>query len=168
MVNTKTSLRIYFVCASLAVLGTSIGVVSAQAPAGAAAPQPTPAEKAIEYRQAVYKVVAGNFQPLAQIAQGKSDFKSAQVAVTAERLASIAHFIGDAYPEVSREGRTRAKPEIWSNRLEFEQRVRDFQQHAIELSSISARTSVVTDEFKEAVAAVGNDCKGCHEKFRNK
>ncbi len=35
------------------------------------AQSPTPAEKAIQYRQAVFKVIAGNFGPLAQNAQGK-------------------------------------------------------------------------------------------------
>jgi len=165
-VKTQTAFRIYAVIATLAIVGAAIGVALADAPPVPA--QPTPAEKAIEYRQAVYKVVAANFQPLAQLAQGKAEFQPQAARVNAERLAAIAGFVGDAYPDISREGNTRAKAEIWSNRTAFDQRVAEFNEHARELAAVTARSDSVGPELKAAVAAVGNDCKGCHEKFRSK
>jgi len=165
-VKTQTAFRIYAVIATLAIVGAGIGVALAE-PA-AVPPQPTPAEKAIEYRQAVYKVVAANFQPLAQVAQGKAEFQPQAARASAVRLAAIADFVGDAYPDISREGKTRAKPEIWSNRAEFDQRVADFNEHARALAAVTARSDSAGPELKAAVAAVGNDCKGCHEKFRSK
>src|SRR3954466_9900094 len=88
--------------------------VTAQTPpaAGAAPAGPTPAERAIEYRQAVYKVIAGNFGPLSQAAQGKAEFKAESASRQATRLAQISTFIGDAYPDISKDGKTRALPAI--------------------------------------------------------
>jgi cytochrome c556 len=172
--DTKTGFRIYAVAAALAVASTAIGVALAQtSPAGAAPAQPTAAEKAIEYRQAVYKVVAGSFQPLAQVAQGKAEFRALPVRTQAEHLAAIADFIRDAYPDISKpdisnSARTRAKPEVWSNRTEFDALVVDFNEDARALAAIAVRSDSPGEEFKAAVAEVGNDCKGCHEKFRNK
>jgi cytochrome c556 len=151
------------------LLGGSCALSLAQTrPPAPAAPAPTPAERAIEYRQAVYKVVAGNFQPLAQIAQGKADFKEDTAARQAERLARIVTFVGDAFPDISKDGKTRAKPEIWSKRSEFDQIVKDFGLHTQTLAEVTANSSSAGDEFKAAVASVANDCKTCHDKFRSK
>src|SRR6186713_1480212 len=155
-------------------LAAGAGIALAQTPpasaAGAAAPPagPTPAERAIEYRQAVYKVVAGNFGPLTQAAQGKADFKPESASKQAARLSQIATFVGDAYPDISKEGKTRALPAIWSNRKDFDQIVADFTTHTKTLAEVAENSSSAGDEFKAAVAAVGNDCKTCHDKFRSK
>ena len=65
------------IVATVVAAGEAALSVTAQTPpaAGAAPAGPTPAERAIEYRQAVYKIVAGNFGPLSQAAQGKAEFK---------------------------------------------------------------------------------------------
>jgi cytochrome c556 len=153
--------------ATLAIASTS---VDAQTPpaAGAAPAGPTPAERAIEYRQSVFKIVGGNFGPLSQVAQGKAEFKAETAAKQASRLAQIATFIGDAHPDISKEGKTRALPAIWSNRKEFDQILQDFTAHTKALAEVTENSSSAGEEFKGAVAAVGNDCKSCHEKFRAK
>jgi cytochrome c556 len=137
-------------------------------PAAAAAAAPTPAERAIEYRQAVYKVIAGNFGPLTQVAQGKAEFKPETTAKQASRVAQVAPFIADAYPDASKEGKTRALPAVWTNRKEFDALVSDFVTHSKTLADVAENSSTAGDEFKAAVAAVGNDCKTCHDKFRSK
>lgn len=152
-------------------LATAVcGIALAQTPPPGAAPAagPTPAERAIEYRQAVFKIVSGNFGPLSQVAQGKAEFKSEAATRQALRLSQIATFISDAVPDNSREGRTRALPAIWSNRKEFDQIATDFVAHTKTLAEVAENSSSAGEEFKAAVAAVGNDCKSCHDKFRSK
>ena len=152
-----------------AMLMLSAALTAQTPPAAGTAPAgPTPAERAIEYRQAVYKIVAGNFGPLSQVAQGKADFKAENATRQATRLAQIATFVGDAYPDISKEGKTRALPAIWSNRKEFDQIVQDFATHTKTLAEVVENSSSAGDELKAAVAAVGNDCKACHDKFRSK
>ncbi len=138
-------------------------------PPPAAAPTgPTPAERAIEYRQAIYKIVAGNFGPLSQVAQGKAEFKAENATKQATRLAQIATFIGDAYPDISKEGKTRALPAIWTNAKDFDPLVQNFVTHTKTLADVTENSSSAGDEFKSAVTAVANDCKACHDKFRAK
>ncbi len=165
--NALKKHRLIVATVALLVSGSS---VTAQTPptAGAAPAGPTPAERAIEYRQAVYKVVAGNFGPLSQAAQGKAEFKAESASKQAARLAQIATFVGDAYPDISKEGKTRALPAIWSNRKDFDQIVADLTTHTKTLAEVAENSSSAGDEFKAAVAAVGNDCKTCHDKFRSK
>ena len=155
------------VLTGLALAGASV-TAQTPPPAGAAPAGPTPAERAIEYRQAVYKIVAGNFGPLSQVAQGKAEFKAESAVRQATRLSQIATFVGDAYPEISKEGKTRALPAVWSNRKEFDQLVQDFQAHTRTLAEVVENSSSAGEELKAAVAAVGNDCKACHDKFRSK
>jgi len=159
-------------CTATALAAMALGSASLSAqtrPAAGAVPAgPTPAERAIEYRQAVYKVVAGNFGPLSQVAQGKAEFKAESAVKQATRLSQIATFIGDAYPDISKEGKTRALPAIWSNRKEFDQIAADLATHTKTLAEVVENSSSAGDELKAAVAAVGNDCKACHDKFRSK
>lgn len=151
--------RVAFARAAMAALGlASMAAVQAA--------DPTPAERAIEYRQAVFKVVAGNFGPLAQAAQGKVMLQPQSVRQYGERLAAVADFARDAFPPISSEGKTRARPEIWSDRASFDQLVNEFGEKTRALAAVAARADAGSDEFKSAVGAVGNTCKGCHDKFR--
>jgi cytochrome c556 len=156
--------------ATLLLGGATLGVAMAQTPptAPGAASGPTPAERAIEYRQAVYKIVAGNFGPLSQTAQGKAEFKAEVATRQAARLSQIATFVHDAFPDISKEGKTRALPAIWTNRQEFDRLAQDFVTHSKTLADVTENSSSAGEEFKAAVAAVGNDCKACHDKFRSK
>jgi cytochrome c556 len=154
--------------ASLILVGAATVVAQTPPAPGAAPAGPTPAERAIEYRQAVFKIVAGNFGPLSQVAQGKAEFKAESATKQATRLAQIATFVGDAHPDISKEGKTRALPAIWTNRKEFDQIAADFATHTKTLAEVVENSSSAGDELKAAVAAVGNDCKACHDKFRSK
>jgi cytochrome c556 len=153
---------------SLILAGAATVVAQTPPAPGAAAAGPTPAERAIEYRQAVYRIVAGNFGPLSQVAQGKAEFKSDSATKQATRLSQIATFAGDAYPDLSKDGKTRALPAVWTNRKEFDQLVADFAVHTKILAEVVENSSSAGEELKAAVAAVGNDCKACHDKFRSK
>jgi cytochrome c556 len=155
--------------AALALGAWSSFAQSPPSAAPAAAPSgPSPADKAIEYRQAVYKIIGGNFPALAQAAQGKTEFKADLAAKQATRVAQLAAISVDAYPDISKEGKTRALPAIWTNRKEFDALVADFVKHSQTLAEVTANSSSAGEEFKAAVAAVGNDCKTCHDKFRSK
>jgi len=165
--NALRSTRL--IAATVALLASGITAFAQTPPAAGAAPAgPTPAERAIEYRQAVYKVIAGNFGPLSQVAQGKAEFKAESATKQATRLSQIATFIGDAYPDISRDGKTRALPAIWTNRKEFDQIAADLATHTKTLAEVVENSGSAGDELKAAVAAVGNDCKACHDKFRAK
>jgi cytochrome c556 len=147
--------------AGVAVLLAGIAQVSL-------AQSPTPAERAIDYRKAVFKVIAGNFGPLAQNAQGKLELPAGAANKYAQRLAAVADFPRDAFPDISREGDTKARPEIWTDKAEFEKLLNDLGTTAKALAAVTAKADAKPDDFKAAVGAVGNACKACHDKVRAK
>jgi cytochrome c556 len=137
------------------------------APAPAAAP-PSPASQAIAVRKAIYTLIGANFKPIGDALKGTATYDSAELVKRATRVAYFAGLVQEAFPDVSSAGDTKAKPEIWTNRTDFDKRLRDFQTHAQALVQVAANEAPSSDAFKAAAGAVGQDCKGCHDNYRAK
>lgn len=159
------------------LLSAIVSIAAAQAPPAGGAPPgggegmgagPSPAERAIEYRKAVYTVLGGNWGPIGQMVAGRMPFNGPVAAKSATRAAQIAAMAVDAYPDVSKDGNTKAKPEIWTNRAEFDKINKDLSDHTAALAALLAKDTTGGDAFKAAATAVANDCKACHDKFRAK
>ncbi len=138
--------------------------------AAAPAPEANPARKAVEVRKAVFTLIANNFKPIGDTLQGKVQYDAAEVKKRAARVAFLSDFVGEAFPDVSNIGLpdTKAKSEVWSDRAGFDKKVADFREHAATLAKVSATETTASDAFKTAAAAVGQDCKGCHEAYKVK
>jgi len=146
---------------------TIVGTAFAQQ---AAPPGPNPARQAIETRKAVFTLVANNFKPIGEVLQGKTPYDVAEVQKRAARVAFLADFVGEAFPDVSNTGLpdTKAKAEVWSDRAGFDKKVAEFREHAAALAKLTATEKTASDAFKTAAAAVGQDCKSCHEAYKVK
>ena len=68
----------------------------------------------------------------------------------------------------SYDGDTQARAEVWSNRADFDKRVKDFGAHAATLAQLVSQGGGNTDAFKNAARAVAQDCKGCHDTYQSK
>ncbi|HEY3697688.1 MAG TPA: cytochrome c [Spongiibacteraceae bacterium] len=136
----------------------------------AAVPGPNPVRQAIEVRKAVFTLIGNNFKPIGETLQGKAQYDAAEIQKRAARVAFLADFIGDSFPEISNAGLpdSKAKPEIWGDSAGFDKKVADFREHAAALVKVSASEKTASDAFKTAAAAVGQDCKGCHEAYKVK
>jgi cytochrome c556 len=132
------------------------------------APPPNLAKQAIDNRKAVFTLIGNNFKPVGEILRGNSTYESVDVGKYALRVAFLTGLLVEAFPEVSKTGDTQAKPEIWSTRADFDKRVKDFGEHASALSQVVAQGGGNSDAFKTAARAVAQDCKGCHDNYRNK
>ena len=84
------------------------------------------------------------------------------VASAAEKIAVDADKALALFPAGSTHPESRAKPEIWSNREEFEKRMKEFQGSAIDL--VAAAKS--GDRVAEAAQKMFDTCKSCHDSFR--
>lgn len=117
----------------------------------------------IEDRQAAMKSNGKAIGALAAIAKKEAKFDAAVVKKNAETIAENLEAVKDMFPEGSDKGppETYAKPEIWTDREGFE-------AARIKAYKAAEAMAMVTDEakFGEALGALGNGCKGCHEKFR--
>lgn len=128
---------------------------------------PSPAEMAIGYRKAVFTVLAGNFMPIGGILRG-GEYNAATVARNAERVAFIATLVGDAFPAISKDGNTKAKPEIWSDKDGFAKRVKDLTDATSALAALVKKDPTNSADFKAAAGKVGEACKGCHDNYKNR
>jgi cytochrome c556 len=162
--HTRRTIQLACVTLLLGLGGSLAAAAQTTAPAG----PPTPARQAIDYRKAVFTLIGGNFRPLGEVLQGKSPYDAAEAQKRASRLQFLAALLDESFPDVSSSGDTRAKAEIWSNRADFNARLKEFQDHIVVLSQVAARDKSTADEFKAAAGAVGQDCKGCHESYRTK
>ena len=141
-------------------------VVLALAAAGVAQAQGSKeAEAAIKYRKSLYTVVYNNFGPLGAMASGKAPFDAAVFKRNAARVAFLSTIAPDVFPEVSKTGDTKAKPEIWANKAEFDKLMKDFQDKTAALSTTAASATSV-DGVKAAFGAAGGASKACHDKFK--
>jgi cytochrome c556 len=161
---SKPSLGIVATISTLILSAVSF-TAAAQAPGGGG---PSPAERAIEYRQALYTVLANKWGPIGQMLAGRMPFNGPDAAKRATQAAQIAAMLPDAFPDISKNGDTKAKPEIWANRAEFDKLVTDLGDHTAALAAVLAKDATASDAFKSAATAVANDCKTCHDKFRAK
>lgn len=144
--------------ATLALLAVPMAAESQKAP-------PSKAERAIEYRQAAFKLLGWNIGPVAAMVKGEIPWDQAALEMHAMRLAQVAPMIVEGFPADSQAGApTRAKPEIWGNLDDFKSRARNLEAAATRF----AETARGGD--RKAIAAglgeVGGACKGCHEKYR--
>lgn len=143
------------------------GVIVATIGGAYAQQRESPGERAVEYRQSLMTVMAGNFAPVLLMATGKMPFNAAAAAKDARRAAFIASMVPDAFPANSNgAGKTKAKPNIWTEQP-------DFQQHVQTLIDKTAALQMAADSgdvagIRTAANAAGEACKDCHDKFRAK
>jgi len=132
-------------------------------------------EDAIRARQAVMRVIALNFGPVAQMAQGKLPWNKDMFVANALRLEAIwgmqpARFFvpgSDAAVAGSKIASfTDSRPEIWSSADKFKA-ANDRMGEAVANLAKAARAG---DEaaMKTAAGALGKTCGGCHDDFRKK
>jgi cytochrome c556 len=141
------------ITASAAVLGIGITVAYAA----------LSGDDAIKARQACMKGQGKMMSVLVPMMKGEKPYDAAAVsAAMAEAEAGCSQW-AEFWPEDSMKGsvETWSKPEIWSDKAGFEEAS---NKAYAALQALKA----TTDEagFKAAFPAVGEGCKGCHEKFR--
>ena len=138
------------------------------AAADTASPPPNLARQAIENRKAVFTLIGNNFRPVGEILRGTATYESVDVDKYAARVSFLAGLLADAFPDSSQTGDTEAKPEVWSNRADFNRRLNEFTQHAAALSQLTKQHGGNAEAFRAAARTVVQDCKGCHDNYRNK
>ncbi len=147
------------------VLGATLALTAAAADAGG---QPSPAARAIEYRKALYTLVGGNWGAINGVLQGRVEYNAAEVAKRADRVAFLAAMAGEAFPEVSKDGDTKAKPEVWTDKAGFATAVKNFEESSAALAALVKTDKTNSAGFKAAAGKVADSCKGCHDNFRAK
>jgi cytochrome c556 len=125
----------------------------------------SPAERAIEYRQSVYHVIAWNLAPMGAAMKGTAPYDKDAFALAASRIAALAPMLPEGFPAGSYvAGKTDAKPELWQQPTEFARLMKDLASRSAALAEI-AKTGDL-EKIRPAFNDLTKACKACHETFR--
>lgn len=136
--------------------------------ASTATADPTPpskGEQALTYRKSVYQVIVWNFGRMSPMAQGKAPYDALEFSRRADRVAALTPLLTEAYPPESQGvANSKLKPEMWSNRADFDSKLKDLIDRSAALASIAKGGDF--EKSKAAFFDTANACKACHEKYR--
>ena len=118
---------------------------------------------AIKDRQQAMEDIAGAMQKLAALGQQEAPFDAGVVSENAGAIAQALKQAADLFPEGSDTGdvETWAKPEVWSNRADFEKKLEAAEAEATALQAVSVDTAL-----PPALGKLGDTCKACHQSYR--
>jgi len=124
-------------------------------------------EIAQSYRQSWFAMVAANFEPMVAMVKQEMPWDDVRVKASADQLATLAAMdVSRGFADGTDKGTTRAKPGIWDNKQDFQQKMEDFSKAAAALKEAAAGGD------KKAIAmqvgAVGKTCKSCHDEYKSK
>ncbi|HEY2630250.1 MAG TPA: cytochrome c [Usitatibacter sp.] len=123
-------------------------------------------EDQIELRQAAMTLVGYSFGGIAGMAQGKRPYSKDDAVRYADLLVQVAPVPKNFFGEGTDKGDTRAKPEIWTKRADFDAKMDKMLAEVAKLPAI-ARTGDL-DALKVQAKATGSTCGACHDDFRIK
>jgi len=104
--------------------------------------------------------------PLAAMAQGKAPYNAEVVKRNAGFLDNLSRMPWDGFDPSTKDVKSRAKPELYSNMNEVKQAASHLENETHKLYQVSQSGDEAA--VKAQIAAVGKACGGCHDKFREK
>ncbi len=146
------------VAAAIAVVIGSLG--------GAAFAQMKP-DVLVKQRQSAMTLIGKYWGPIAGMASGKvSPYNADVVSRNATYLENLAQMPWDGFHDSTKGEKSRALPEVWSQKAKFDELAQRLQSETAKLGEMAR----AKDEagVKQQYAAVGKVCGACHEGFRAK
>ena len=131
----------------------------------AVAQTPKP-EDQLKLRKAAYTLMGYTFGSLDAMAGGKRAFNKDEAVRNAELLAQLATIPKGFFGEGSDKGETRARPEVWTNRTDFDAKMDKMVQETAKLSQAARSADLAA--LKKAVQDVDSSCTACHDDYRVK
>lgn len=122
-------------------------------------------EKAVEYRQAVLRVMGVNLGPMVMMMRGARPYDAQEVTLRATRIHQMSQMVEEAFDRdtSSAEGlQTEALDKIWDNGEDFAMKIAALGEASLALSKAPADEG----SFKAAFSKLGQACKGCHDNYK--
>lgn len=129
------------------------------------APKP---EKLIQWRQSAYRLLEWNVGRIKSSIQGT--YNKSEVVAAANTIASVANSgLPVLFAAGTEKGKgwheTAAKPEVFKDRVKFNELSNSFSKEATELAKVAASGSDAA-AIKEQFGKVTRTCKACHDDFK--
>jgi cytochrome c556 len=143
----------------------AIAVLLVSATAVPVVAQQTKIEDQIKYRRAAYTLMGLNMNNLGAMAQDKKPFSKDDAQKSADLVAILAtvpkHYFGEGTDKD-----TKAKPEIWAKRADFDAKMEKMNAETAKLPAVVRAGDM--GAFKKQVGDTSASCKACHDDYRAK
>lgn len=130
------------------------------------APADTHPNQPVTKRREIFKSFTKTLEPLGQVARDRKTFQATEVLEQARALQKLADQPWPLFTADSNYPPTQARPEVWEKAGEFTQAQQQYRQSVDRLVDAAAAPDVA--QIKDAIHAVENSCKSCHDTFRHK
>ncbi|MFW5680465.1 MAG: c-type cytochrome, partial [Pseudomonadota bacterium] len=123
-------------------------------------------DKAIEYRQQVYKTLGANLTAIALNLRQEVSFAE-NIPAHADALAAVIPLVAGATEQNTAgqgSAQTEAKPEIWDEWDEFVELAEDSEAAVMELANVADSGDM--QAIGAQLQATAASCKACHDRFR--
>ncbi|MGZ5036017.1 MAG: c-type cytochrome [Usitatibacter sp.] len=147
------------------MMKSAIAALLMAATAAAAQAQQVKPENQVKYRRAAYTLMSLNFGSLAAMAEDKKPFNKDEAARNADFVAMLSTVPKQYFGEGTDKD-TKAKPEIWTHRADFDSKMDHMVSEAQKLPA-AVRSGDMAG-FRKQVDDVGKACKACHDEYRMK
>jgi cytochrome c556 len=122
-------------------------------------------EDAIKYRQAAFVVMASQFGRMQSTVKGQVPYDAAAIKANVALVKTLSTLPWGAFGPGT-QGKSAAKPEVWSDAAGFKGAQTKFEGAVVKLSA--AADSGDLDKLRAAFGDVGASCKACHDAYRVK
>ena len=120
----------------------------------------------VKQRQAVMTLQGKYFGPIAGMATGKAPYNAEVASRSATYLENLAQMAWDGFHENTKGEKSRALPEVYSQKAKFDELATRLQTETAKLGELARAKNEAG--VKQQYAAVGKVCGACHEGFREK
>lgn len=144
---------------------SAIAAAILAAAAAAVQAQQVKPENQVKYRKAAYTLMNLNFGSLAAMAEEKKPFNKEEAVRNADFVAMLST-VPKAYFGEGTDKDTKAKPEIWTHRADFDSKMDHMVAEAQKLPAVVRAGDMAA--LKKQVEEVGSACKACHDEYRLK
>ena len=121
----------------------------------------------VKQRQAAMTLIGKYWGPIAGMASGKvQPYNADVVARNATYLENLAQMPWDGFHESTKDEKTRALPETFSQKAKFDELAQRLQAETAKLGELARKKDEAG--VKQQYAAVGKVCGACHDGFRAK
>jgi cytochrome c556 len=120
------------------------------------------AGQAVEFRQAIFKLVKSNVGALGAMNKGAIPFNAETLQTNGARIEQLSLMLED-YFAIDTSGfdtKSEALPKIWKDEAGFKSKIDDLTKAAVNLKSANE------SQYKSAIGDVFKSCKGCHKGYR--
>lgn len=121
------------------------------------------ADATIKYRQNQMAAMGGHMGSIAALVKGEVDFTD-QLAGHAQALATTATFTEAVFKEQAESSKSAAKSNIWTDWDRFAANANELKEASEKLAQAASDND--QRGVRRHVAAVGQACKSCHDRFK--